>query len=78
MIYYKVKKDYDNFVYSKNNDFFIENELYTEKEIEKIKNKFIKKYPRSQSFYDIFDIVEINKNKTYFFFGARFVDPKKK
>jgi hypothetical protein len=41
------------------------NELFTIKEVEKmnLNNKFIK---------DNFIKVEINKNRTYFFFGARF------
>lgn len=60
MKYYKIKKEYDN---KKRNDgnILIGNELYTKKEKEK---------------YNIpdlcCDIVEISKNKIYWFFGARF------
>ena len=71
MKYYKVKPEKDNtdkfvFVGSdktkiKNDGFFVGNELYTPKERERI--------ARSDS---IFDIVDIPKNKIYFFFGARF------
>ena len=62
MTYYRVKKEYDNKVKSiKGYDIYIANELYTEKEAEK--QKINKNYC---------ELVEIPKNKTSFFFGARF------
>ena len=73
MIYYKVKAEHDNkarFKYYEKNGFsyyvkedgiLIGNELYTPKEREKIANN--DRY---------FEKVEISKNKTYWFFGARF------
>lgn len=47
------------------NLFLVKNELFTIKEINKLnlKDSFIK---------DNFVKIELNKNKTYFFFGARF------
>lgn len=69
MKYYRVKKEYDqhpkdktkNGCYIKNGNFYIGGELYTEKEVEKKKlNK------------NFMEIVEAPKNKTYWFFGARF------
>jgi len=60
MKYYKAKKDtYDYF----NKYAVIENELLTEKE-RNTKARYIKD--------DLFEIVEINKNKTFFSFGVRF------
>ena len=71
MLYYRVKKEYDNkrkFRYTnkekthvKSDDILIAGELYTQKEREKLHHK-----------NDCFDLVEVPKNKTYFFFGARF------
>lgn len=69
MTYYKVKPDYDNYdkaVFTKSgkikfDGFLVGNELYTEKEFEKIATSVCK-----------FDIVHVSKNKTYWFFGARF------
>lgn len=73
MTYYRVKEEHDNrarFKYYEKNGFshyvkedgiLIGNELYTPKEREKIANK--DRY---------FEKVEISKNKTYWFFGARF------
>lgn len=61
MTYYKAKKEFriDNFT-------FIENELLTQKEINRIlKNKSL------DNFINNFDIVNINKFKTYWFFGMR-------
>lgn len=60
MKYYKVKKEYDN-TKKPNNDIYIANELYTQKEVDR---------ERLNTSY--MDTVEINKNRTYFFFGARF------
>ena len=73
MTYYRVRKEYDNkplFKYKEKNGFsywindggiLIGNELYTAKEREKLAVKDC-----------CFEKVEINKNRTYFFFGARF------
>ena len=60
MKYYKVKPEYDNKRRNDNN-IYIANELYTEKEAEKCHiNK------------NYCDIINIPKNETYFFFGVRF------
>lgn len=69
MQYYRVKPQYDNKTrYTRNNKgqgvsngILIANELYTPKEYEKLMN-----CPAW------FELVEIPKNKIYFFFGARF------
>ena len=60
MKYYKVKPEYDNKRRNDNN-IYVANELYTEKEVEK--------YHINKSYCDI---VNIPKNETYFFFGVRF------
>ena len=62
MKYYKIKKEYDNKT-RKDNNILIQNELYTEREKEKynIPDKYC-------------DIVNVSKNTTYFFFGARFCE----
>jgi hypothetical protein len=69
MKYYKIKQIADQLpLYKKSGWFLIANELWTEKEFNKItlsdsnKNKF-----------DYVEQIEISKNKTYFFFGARFI-----
>ena len=70
MLYYRVKPEYDNKKrYRWNNhgqrvvdgSILVGNELYTPGEFRKIAN-----CPAW------FDKIQINKNKTYFFFGARF------
>lgn len=73
MLYYRVKPDMDNqkkYVYVgssnlkiKPDGILIANELYTPRERERIANtdKFFEK-------------VEISRNKTFWFFGARFAD----
>ena len=63
MKYYKVKKQSDQIRYNNGKKFLIANELYTSKEYEKIELADKSKY---------FDTVQISKNHTYFFFGARF------
>ena len=60
MKYYKVKPEYDNKRRNDNN-IYIANELYTEKEAEK--------YHINKNYCDI---VNVSKNETHFFFGARF------
>ena len=59
MLYYKAKKNYNN----KFNEI-IKNELVTPAEM---KNKFYKEFNKN-----LFEIVEVKKNSTYKFFGARF------
>lgn len=69
MKYYRVKPQYDNktrYKYSYHgqgvpNGILVSNELYTPKEFEKL-----------AMCPAWFDIVEIPKNKIYWFFGARF------
>ena len=72
MLYYKVKPEWDQFVINKNFDILIENRLYTQKEYEKINDDFLKMKRGNVTLKDKFEIVEIPKTKTYFFFGARF------
>ena len=60
MLYYKVKSSADNRRRS-DGSIYVANELYTEREVEKLHiNK------------DFCDTLEVPKNDTYFFFGARF------
>lgn len=65
MKYFKVKKTSDQVKRitddNKINGIFVKNELYTEKELKRFKNGIVNT-----------DIVNINKNNTYFFFGCRF------
>jgi hypothetical protein len=65
MIYYRVKKSYDqapkNPRYHDGN-FFIAGELYTAREVDQL--PFI--------YSAAFEVVEVPKNQTYWFFGARF------
>ena len=64
MIYYRVNKEYDGIKnVSRRNFFLISNELFTKKEIDKLKIYAIDK---------VFTKIEISKNKTYFSFGSRF------
>lgn len=81
MKYYRVKPEFDNYKISKNYDILIANELYTEKEFEKVKMKYANRNNMTRSITPIsatkgllscFDIVEIPKNKIYWMFGARF------
>jgi hypothetical protein len=60
MTYFKVLKQYDN---NKRIDgsILVQNELYTKKEIDKYKIDLSKVQE-----------IEVNKNKVYRFFGARF------
>lgn len=64
MRYYKVLAKYDNCKVVNNGKytgFLVGNELYTEKERQKLN------VPDN-----VFEIIEVSKNKTYWFFGARF------
>lgn len=60
MIYFKIKKSADQRS-RKDGSFFIESELYTQKEAEK--------YNIPAAYYDI---VNMSKKSVYWFFGARF------
>ena len=60
MLYGQIKKQYDN-KYINKSHFLIKNELYTMSEIKKLNI--------SEHCYNI---VILPKNKSYFFFGARF------
>ena len=83
MEYYRVKPEFDNYKMSKHYDIFIGNELFTEKEFEKVKIKYANRNNMKRSAVSIsatdetilmsrLDIVEIPKSKTYWMFGARF------
>lgn len=66
MIFYRVMPKYDNFRKpmkrnAPNFDIYIANELYTKKEAEQQKLNL-----------GYMEAIEIPKNKTYWFFGARF------
>ena len=83
MKYYRVNPEFDNYKMSKHYDIFIGNELFTEKELEKVKIKYANRNNMKRSAVSIsatdekllmskFDIIEIPKNRTYWMFGARF------
>jgi hypothetical protein len=76
MKYYRVKPEYDNVYYSTDFDFLIGNELFTEKEFYDVEQAFLRKCRNRifalEKFHKMFEIVNLNKNDTYFFFGARF------
>lgn len=67
MKFYRVKPEFDNFRAVSNGtgegrfDILVGNELYTEKERNRLANSD-----------KCFDVVEVKKNQTYWFFGARF------
>ena len=74
MLYYRVKPKCDQMPRIKYSRYiakqvpdgiFVANELYTTGEL----NKF---YIPHERFFDIFDAVEIPKNKVYWSFGCRF------
>lgn len=60
MLYYRVKSEYDNMRRS-DGSIYVGRELLTAAEV--------KRYKTPQR---ILDAVDVPKNKTYFFFGARF------
>ena len=65
MIYYRVRKEYDNFPKNpkiRDGNILVGNELYTEREFNEL--PFV--------YAGAFERVEIPRNKTYHFFGARF------
>jgi len=67
MVYYKVKPEYDQ--RPTNKGVLVANELYTFKEWQKLRDSAGRKIPLKLCFEEI----EVSKNKTYFFFGARFI-----
>lgn len=74
MLYYKVKKEYDNKPvnpYIKDDNFLVAGELITGAELKKLIKNGLIHYINYEKF---FDVVNINKNKTYFFFGARYYE----
>lgn len=75
MKYYRVKPEFDNVQQLKRKRHYmlkpgiwIGNELYTACELNRLENKGV------IINNEIFDIVEIKKTETYFFFGARFAN----
>ena len=72
MLYMKVKPEADQFIIDKQFNFLVANELYTIKEFEKIRYNFMKMGRGTSQLKDKFVLVDIPKNKVYFFFGARF------
>lgn len=69
MIYYRVRKEYDQFPQNprvRDGNILIGNELYTEKEFNKL--PFV--------YAGAFERVEMPKSQTYIFFGARFQKQK--
>lgn len=80
MKYYKVKPQFDNAQilkttgrgYYKIYGFLVGNELYTPAELKKLLNGATFRGCGIKDDTIIFDEIEISKNKTYFFFGARF------
>lgn len=71
MLYYRVKPEFDNVRRDKDFNIFIGNELYTPKELEKVRATYNN---RRFNFDSIFEKVEISRKKIYFFFGARFAN----
>lgn len=83
MKFYKVKPEFDNWKLSRDFEIFVANELMTEREYMAALKKYANRnntrrenLPPSHCdkvlFAQKFDVVEIPKNKTYWFFGARF------
>ena len=84
MKYYRVKPQYDHCKLSRSFEILVGTELFTVKEWEKACIKWANRNnvcrgvnkevtpAVKQEFSRMFDIVEVPKNKTYCFFGARF------
>ena len=78
MVYYRVKPQYDNtpkYKRMNNNKYLINdgsiligNELYTEKEYNRMIKNYVFRIPAGK----LFERVEISKRRVYWFFGARF------
>ena len=65
MIYYRVRKEFDNFPQNPrihDGNILIGGELFTEKEFNKL----------SYVYAGAFERIDIPRNQTYWFFGARF------
>lgn len=83
MLFFKVKSQFDNTVINKKFDILVKDELYTAKEVEKVMIAWNNRYnytstPRPitiakrDCFFRMFERVEVKKNRTYWFFGARY------
>lgn len=72
MLYMRVKPSADQFVINKKYDILIANELYTIKEFEKLRYEFLKMGRGTMELKNKFELVDISRKQTYFFFGARF------
>lgn len=84
MLYYRVKPEYDNYKRSRHYDIFVGNQLFTEKEKEKVFIEWINRnnyrtpfnlcgtIEQQNKFNDMFIPMNIPKSKIYWFFGARF------
>lgn len=83
MTYYRVKPQYDNCKLSRSFEILVGTGLFTVKEWEKAFVKWVNRNTRrdenkavtpdlKQAFLRMFDLVEIPKNKTYWFFGVRY------
>ena len=69
MVYYRVRKEFDNFPKNPrihDGNILIGEELFTEKEFNKLPYVYA----------GAFEKVDVPKNKTYWFFGARFEKEK--
>ena len=72
MKYYKVKAEFDQFKIDGNGNFLVANELYTKREVGKIREKYEHFHRKAYNFDRMFEVVEISKRKIYWLFGARF------
>ena len=67
MIYYRVRKEYDNFRQNTrihDGNILVGGELFTEKEFNKLPYVYAGAFER----------IDIPRNSTYWFFGARFAE----
>lgn len=72
MLYMRVKPSADQFIINKKCDALVANELYTIKEFEKLRYEFLKMGRGTMELKNKFELVDISRKQTYFFFGARF------
>lgn len=83
MKFYRVRPEYDNVKLSKSWEILVGSELLTPAEYNKALRKYANRNNMSRvseeptdsdhvSFGSKFDIVDVKKNQTYWFFGARF------
>ena len=71
MVYYRVRKEFDNFPQNPrihDGNILIGGELFTKKEFNKLPYVYA----------GAFEKVDIPKNRTYYFFGARFQEEESK